>query len=203
MPPNSSRLQLLSLLYNRSLLLPSFSSSLLSVQQMNCLCGDLESVAEVIRLRQGHVCLKLQGAECQSRLFSFQRRHLKNFKGGRDRGKLTQTEKLCFPPHFKNTLNPWSGLNPSPSGNYRDDFVRTSCSGNSVQPNAASLRKVAPGTELISAPAAVTLQVEVWGQWVQGGSAALHFVTILRSHMAHSVWSTVCRTVQTLWYQWV
>lgn len=106
--PNSSRLQLLSLLYTRPLLLlPSFSCSLPSIQQMNCLCGGLESVAEVIGLRQGHVCLELQGAECQSGLFSFQPRHLKNFKGGRDRrrGTLTQTEKLCFPSHFNNTLN--------------------------------------------------------------------------------------------------
>lgn len=122
--------------------------------------GDLVSVAEAIGLRQGHVGLKLQGAECQSRLFSFQPRRLKNFKGGRDsrRGRLTQTEKLCFPSHFKNTLNLWSGLNPSPSSNYRDDFARTSCSGHSVQPSTAS------GTELISAPAAVTHRLEVWGQ---------------------------------------
>lgn len=76
-------------------------------QQMNCLCGDLESVAEVIGPRQGRVCLKRQGAECQSGLFSFQPRHLKNFKGGRDsrRGRLTQTEELCFPSPCKITLN--------------------------------------------------------------------------------------------------
>lgn len=216
--PNSSRLQLLSLLYTRPLLLPpSFSCSLPSIQQMNCLCGGLESVAEVIGLRQGHVCLELQGAECQSGLFSFQPRHLKNFKGGRDRrrGTLTQTEKLCFPSHFNNTLNLWSGLNPSPSGNYRDDFVRASCSGHSVQPNTAflSLKKKKKAAQSGSCNGADLgsgcrdTPVEVWGQCAcsvpRCGSAALQFVTSSRSHVVHSVWSTACRTVQTLWYQWV
>lgn len=138
--PNSSRLQLFTPLYPPLLLLPSFSRSLLFNQQMNCLGGGLDSVGEVRGLRQGQVCLQLQGAEHQSRLFCFQPRHFKNLKGGRD---SWQAEKLCFPSHFKIALNLWSGLNPSSSGNYRDDFVRTSCSGLSVQPNTASLKKKA------------------------------------------------------------
>lgn len=157
-----------SLLYTHPLLLlPSFSCSLLSNQQMNCLGGGLESVAEVRGLRQGHVCLKLQGAEHQSRLFSFQPRHFKNLKGGRD---SWQAEKLCFPSHFKNALNLWSGLNPSSSGNYRDDFVRTSCSGLSVQPTTAPLKK--KGAELLLERSWSRLRLPWHAGWRFGGQCA-------------------------------
>lgn len=93
--------------------------------------------------------------------------------------------------HFRDRLNLWSGLNPSPSGNYRDDFVRTSCSGGGGLNRFPSIKGlgVAPRVGGSSCSACCSAPC--------CRSAALNFVTRSRSHAARSVWSTVCRYEQT------